>query len=516
MRTSPLCRVIVMVSAMNGLASWCPAENVIPVGNRTCLFLDDHFIAEQSGVKRTWHQGKPRPDIAIEEQEPWENWPTLWGSCFYDPKYKVYRMYYQTTLQPSGEPGISFRDNLCYAESKDAKTWVRPRLGLVDFNGSKDNNILISYAGPPGVMIDPLATDPTERLNLFTYFLKPQPLSNGQHGYCRLQSEDGIHWSFVGQVEFPVFAKEEESGFVDLFPIMWDDIRQCYLGNFRAMSTHSVGELASADGKTKNVRRRAVGITRSDHPLKGWSPSTLILKADGQDDQRAARLGKDPNKSDWAELYAMPMFTYGNHYFGMITVFELGDGKDGNGGGDLQLAYSNDGDNWRRTPERKTAVEHSTDSAGLFPNFAQFNPPLDMGDEIWIFYSENNGTHGIYPFEKSDGRIRAAVWRKDGFVSLDCAETGALTTKPLKLEGKTLRVNFKTQADGAIRVAVLDQQGKPLPGFDLNDCDPLQGDSVSQPLVWKNKSDIASLKGKAIRLRFELSKCQLWSFHFAP
>src|SRR5690349_7536619 len=115
------------------------ADKPIEVGTNTCLFLDDYFIAKQSGLTHTWHQGKPRPEIAVEEKEPWENWPTLWGSCFYDPKYKVYRMYYQTTLLPSGEPGISFRDNLCYAESKDAKMWVKPNLGLVEFNGSTSN-----------------------------------------------------------------------------------------------------------------------------------------------------------------------------------------------------------------------------------------------------------------------------------------------------------------------------------------------------------------------------------------
>ncbi len=481
------------------------AATPIAVSTNACLFLDDHFIAEQAGLTRTWHPGKPRPEIAIEEKEPWENWPTLWGSCFYDPKYKVYRLYYQTTLYPSGEPGMSFRDNLCYAESKDAKTWVKPKLGLVEFNGSKDNNLLVSFAGPPGVMIDPLATDPAGRLKMFTYFLKGQPLSNGHGDYCCLQSEDGIHWSFAGPVEKPGFAKAEEGGFNDLMPIMWDGLRRCYLGNFRTMSTHAIGELTSADGKTKNVRRRAIGITRSSNPLKGWSPSTMIVKADEQDDRRAARLGKDPDKPDWAELYVMPMFTYGNHYFGMITVFELGDGKDGNGGGDLQLAYSNEGDHWHRTPGRKSAVEHTTDNPELFPNFAQFNPPLDMGDEIWIFYSENNGTHGIAPFDKSNGRIRAATWRKDGFASLDAAGKGSLTTKPLLCGGKQLLINF----EGRVTVAALDERGERIKGLRPR---TLKGDSVAQAVGW----DLSKQAGQPLCLKFELEDGRLWSFRFGP
>src|ERR1041384_2319408 len=198
-----VCLVIISVSIVSAAG---PAFNV---GTNTCLFLDDYFIAKQSGFTRTWHQGKPRPAIAIEEKEPWENWPTLWGSCFFDPKYKAYRMYYQTTLLPSGEPGISFRDNLCYAESKDAKTWVKPKLGVVEFNGSKDNNIVISFAGPPVVMIDPLATEPKGRLKMFTFILKAQPVSDGNRSLCCLQSEDGIHWAFFGQQNQPGFAKPE-------------------------------------------------------------------------------------------------------------------------------------------------------------------------------------------------------------------------------------------------------------------------------------------------------------------
>ena len=35
---------------------------------------------------------------------------------------------------------------LCYAESRDGITWTRPRIGLVEFKGSKDNNILFAWS----------------------------------------------------------------------------------------------------------------------------------------------------------------------------------------------------------------------------------------------------------------------------------------------------------------------------------------------------------------------------------
>src|SRR5688572_32892894 len=113
---SVLVVVVVVAFAILAGARAVGAEP-LALADRTCLFLDDHFIAEQSGLTRTFHQGKPHPQAKLEETEPWEKWIVLYGGCFYDPEAKVYRMYYQTTHYPSGVPGVSFRQDTCYAES---------------------------------------------------------------------------------------------------------------------------------------------------------------------------------------------------------------------------------------------------------------------------------------------------------------------------------------------------------------------------------------------------------------
>jgi hypothetical protein len=289
----------------------------------------------------------------------------------------------------------------------------------------------------------------------------------------------------------------------------WDPLKQKYLANSRCYSTHSIGEFPAAgesfEPTTKRVRRRAIGISWSDHPQKGWSPTVMIVAADEQDDKRATeKFAKDPTKPTWTELYGMPMNVYGNHYIGFIVLFDRVDKQDGNGGGGLQFAFSNDGLHWTRPEPRQNAVENSDDPE-LWPNFAQFGVPLDMGNEIWVFYSENNGTHGVQPFIKSRGRIRAAVWRKDGFASLDAAGKATLTTKPLVVAGKQLRVNFQ----GSVTVTALDEQGQPIKSLKPQ---TLKGDSVSQPVKW----DLSTLAGKPIRFRFEMDKAKLWSFRFAP
>src|SRR5688572_12333372 len=97
-------------------------ETVLDIGHRACLFLDDHFINKQSGLARTWHQGKPHAEVAIRAHQNWDRFPHLFGSVFRDPKSGMYRMYYSTLVFPAIKPPEEYTVNICYAESKDGKT----------------------------------------------------------------------------------------------------------------------------------------------------------------------------------------------------------------------------------------------------------------------------------------------------------------------------------------------------------------------------------------------------------
>ena len=65
-----------------------------------------------------------------------------------------------TTPTPRG-PARGF--GVCYAMSKDGLHWEKPELGLIDFNGSKKNNIVIEYTHGVAVMKDLHETDPQNR-----------------------------------------------------------------------------------------------------------------------------------------------------------------------------------------------------------------------------------------------------------------------------------------------------------------------------------------------------------------
>src|SRR5262245_15073323 len=100
-----LALVIVIVSHLAGEPTAAPLD----IADRACLFLDDHFVAEQAGLKRTWHQAKPRDEVAIAAEGAWEKFPHLFGSVLRDPKDGLYKMYYGSCVFRGNHP----RDFLC-------------------------------------------------------------------------------------------------------------------------------------------------------------------------------------------------------------------------------------------------------------------------------------------------------------------------------------------------------------------------------------------------------------------
>ena len=91
------------------------------------------------------------------------------------------------------------------------------------------------------------------------------------------------------------------------------------------------------------------------------------------------------------------------------------------------------------------------------------------------------------------------------------AVVGPLPKSPGEVE---LLLNFATSAAGSLRCEIQNEHGDPLPGFTLNDCDELYGDSLEQALSWNGVRELKSLAGRTIRLRFELKDADLYALRF--
>ncbi|MBA3480434.1 MAG: hypothetical protein H0T51_01335 [Pirellulales bacterium] len=483
-----------------------PAGSTQKIADRVCLFLDDRFVAEQSGLTHSWHPGRPLPEPAITASAPWDLWPHLFGSVVYDPQDKLYKMWYS-----------SLREGMFYAESPDGKTWTKPNLGLHDIGGSKDNNLVMPAISLPNVFLDPNEQDPEARYKLFAWdhaYYSKEPKEDRADGHKLFQSGDGIHWTAAGAgVPGSLMAESERcSNFIcpDTNQVIWDSLAGRYLCTFRTYP--KLWEF----GGLEAGRRRSIGVTTSDKISGGWKPIVTVMQPDDQDDQDVKAIIRDQPDPKWAEYYVMPVFNYGNHYIGMLSrLFVTGGIDNAVGSGDLQVTFSHDGVRWQRPAERQPLIGPSS-ATDLHPTYAACSAPLEMGDELWIYYAEANSSHPAK--EHPQSQIRAAAWRKDGFASLKTSgeQPGAITTPPLLFAGGRLELNVQTENEGEVRVQLLDADGSPLEGFEQKRCDPLQGDLVRHVVSWQGKSDVSSLQNRPIRLRITLTKSRLYGFRFAP
>ena len=122
---------------------------------------------------------------------------------------------------------------------------------------------------------------------------------------------------------------------------------------------------------------------------------------------------------------------------------------------------------------------------------------------------------GYYSGKSS--QLRRFTLRLDGFVALHAsASEGEMVTRPFIFKGESLSMNFSTSAAGSVRVELQDARGKPLKGFTLAQSPEIYGDEIDRVVTWKGGSDVSSLAGKPVRLRFVMKDADLYSIRFKP
>ncbi len=111
--------------------------------------------------------------------------------------------------------------------------------------------------------------------------------------------------------------------------------------------------------------------------------------------------------------------------------------------------------------------------------------------------------------------IRRYSLRTDGFASLRAPLAGGtVTTKPIVFSGGKLVLNYWTSAAGSIRVEILSESGKPLPGYRMGDCQEIVGNELAREVIWTGGRNAESLIGTVVRLRFRIADADLYSLRF--
>ncbi len=146
-------------------------HKALSIGSETQLLVDDAIVSAKRGVVRTLHPGKKLEQPVLLPDRPWEGKRVyIYGTVHYDADAQQFRMWYLTRVgrgEQHRAPGLRERqgDMILYATSEDGIHWEKPNLGLHEFDGSRENNILLFDKHSPTIIVDETA-DPSERYKM--------------------------------------------------------------------------------------------------------------------------------------------------------------------------------------------------------------------------------------------------------------------------------------------------------------------------------------------------------------
>ncbi len=110
-----------------------------------CLLIDDRSLVKSHNFKRRVNQAIKRPKPVMTLDAPWDTNRDMlnYVSILYDEEEKLYKMWY-TLMRWKGETSDGPR-GVAYATSEDGLRWKKPILGLIEDNGSRENNLIIPF-----------------------------------------------------------------------------------------------------------------------------------------------------------------------------------------------------------------------------------------------------------------------------------------------------------------------------------------------------------------------------------
>jgi hypothetical protein len=453
------------------------SDGVRTIGSRLELFVDDWLVERMEGVRLKLQQPVER-EVALTFDRPWE------GPFSYDPVTLLdggrYRMWYRAGDHRGGRTG--------YAESEDGVAWRRVPLGLIEHEGSRENNLVIADIGYRGLSIfkDPNAGVPDGERYKATA-VGPPGLPQVLRG---LVSPDGLRWSPIQPDPLLVAPGTHKPMFDSHNIAMWDS-------NLEKYAIYARGWLRDVpenpEGGIRTIRRSVSPDFRS------WSEPELI------------DLGDSPRE----HLYKNACVQYfrAPHIYLMFPKRFVANRKfqpDWHTMGISETVFmsSRDGMRWDRRfmeaflrpgPDPRNWTDRSMYAgSGLVPT-----GPTELS-----FYHMENYGHPTC-------RVRRATVRTDGFVSVNAPYGGGeLVTRPLAFEGRELVLNYATSAAGSIRVEVQDAGGTPLPGHGLEESVEIFGDEIERVVAWRGGAEVEAPAGQPVRLRFVMKDADLYSLRF--
>lgn len=434
------------------------------------LLLDPRVVGRTEGVRLALGPVvKDSANPLFGEDRLWEvRYDNLYANVLFDESERLFKCWYspfivdevtsavlrERWLSVPYKPGKR-EMGVCYAVSEDGIHWSKPDLGLIDFNGSRHNNLVARGPHGAGLCCDMHDADPRRRYKMFYRALRQME---------GMFSADGLRWSA------PVaFEKIQAQGDTHN-NAFWAKELNRYVGITRLWH--------------RERHQRLVGRTESPD-FRNWTKAVEVLTA----------LDTEP----YRQTYAMPVFPYGSLYLGLLMMFNTDTDTV-----DCELARSLDTVRWERVCPGTPLIPRGPQAHDSSCIYAAAHPVV-LRDEIRVYYGASNGTHTGW----RDGFFCLARLRPDGFAGIETGDgtSGIVITNRLCCAGRELCVTADVN-QGLIRAGVVG-----APELAIGRCRPITRSATDAPLRWSG-ADLGPLHGKQIQIVFELRSAKLYSFRF--
>jgi len=508
------------------------------------VFIDGRFLTASAGVSLMVHPPVKTGEATLDATHPDKTMISRNGTVLYlDGRYHMWYAAFERARErwPEGETHMETKsfaldDQFCYATSADGIRWEKPDLGVPPpYYGAEPNGcpiydeqgrrIPIERMGM--VFIDPRAP-PTERLRMVDRSVQRQ--KGGKDRLMLFASADGRSWRRTHE---NVLSYESARPHLDSpNVIFWDERIEKYVAYVRR-NLHGGG----AQGRTV---ARAESADLGRFPDADLAP--IVLKWDGLDPSAVQAPGGPTQtlmdfynssalRYPWAQdaYFMFPSAYY--HFKAAVHREFAGDEPTNAGPVDIRFAASRDGIIWERFDRRPFVNLGRSDEfdAMLLYMFSGLVPGTNES-ELFMYYTGSDRMHGWDRDMRNKRILRAAgleakletsfvsrlVVRRDGFVSVRADYTGGEFTPPsLKFAGAELVLNIDTAAAGMARVEIQDEIGIALPGYGIAEADIIHtANAINRVVSWQGRSNVASLAGRAVRLRFVMRDTDLFAFQF--
>ena len=451
----------------------------IQVGTAKQVFIDGRFLGSKQGVELVVNRPRATGETLLVPENPWESgWIGDYLSVIQEGG-RVH-MWYDSSDRAAIKDPKQGMTGVAYAYSSDGgATWVKPKLGVVEYRGSSENNLVIKGVHGFHLFRNRPAAAADERYVLFSG--QPNKL---------FVSGDGFQWKAKGSEPFLNMAGH--SGLDSQNVMFWDSRIESYVAYPRI----------NLPPFSRTVGRTAI-------PTLGDFPDPVVV---------LGRDGKDPPEMDFYTSATIQYpFPADAHYMFPAAYHHWPSPPHPSNDGplDVQFAARRDGVDWKRPDRRpiiRLGLEGEWDSGCMYAGYGLARD----GEELSLYYTAHDLTHGAYVKRGFlGGKISRAIYRLDGFMSVDAPyEGGSFTTPSIRFDGDLLKLNLDASAGGWIRVELLDESDRAISGFTREDADQILRSSVAATVSWRGATDLSQVKGQRVRLRFLMRDAKLFAFQF--